>query len=164
MCNMFISNTSTLILLGKINLLSMMLEDFKEIIIPRIVYDEIERKDSFEILSIKKEIKNGRLKILEIDKKHYETIIKEFKLGEGEAAAYALYKKERGRLILTDDGELIKLCKLENASFAVAMSIVINLYQKKKLAREEALEKLKELYGYGRYSEEIYQYFKSEVK
>ena len=65
---------------------------------------------------------------------------------------------------MTDDGELIKLCKIENIPFIVAMAVVVRLAKKDKISRAEALEKLSKLYGYGRYSEEIYKYFKSEVK
>jgi len=65
---------------------------------------------------------------------------------------------------LTDDGELIKLCKIENIPFIVAMAVVIRLFKKRKIDKKEAIDKLEKLYGYGRYSEEIYKYFKLEVK
>ena len=91
-------------------------------------------------------------------------MLKEFKLDEGEASAYILFKKIKGKAILTDDGELIKLCKIENIPFIVAMAIIIMFFKKRKLTKREAIEKLDKLYGYGRYSNEIYQYFKSEVK
>ncbi|MBI2507436.1 hypothetical protein HYV89_00610 [Candidatus Woesearchaeota archaeon] len=161
---MIVSNTSTLILLGKVSILTILLDDAKEIVIPKIVYDEIKRKDSFEVLLIKKKVEEKRIKVLDVNKKDYEDALREFKLGEGEAAAYALYKKENGKLILTDDGELIKLCKIENIPFAAAMAIAVKLFKKKKLTKDETIEKLDGLYGYGRYSKDIYHYFKSEVK
>lgn len=163
-CNMFISNTSTLILLAKVNALTLLLDNVKRIIIPKIVYEEIKSKGSFEVMLIKKEIEENRIKIVDIDKKLYEDIIKQFKLDEGEAAAYALFKKENGKALFTDDGELIKLCKIEKVPFIVAMAVIVKLFKKGKIKKNEALEKLSRLYGYGRYSEEIYEYFKSEVK
>ena len=39
------------------------------------------------------------------------------RLDEGEAATYALFNDKRHKAILTDDGELIKLCKLEKVPF-----------------------------------------------
>ena len=160
---MFVSNTSTLILLAKVDALSELLDVIKKVTIPKIVYEEIKSKDSFEVMSIKKEINENRIKVVEVNKRNYIGIINQFKLDEGEIAAYALFKKEKGKAILTDDGELIKLCKIENIKFITAMAGIVILFSKKKLSKEEALEKLNRLYGYGRYSNEIYEYFKSEV-
>lgn len=161
---MFISNTSTLILLAKVDALTLLLDHVKRVVIPKIVYEEIKGKDSFEVMSVKKEIEENRIKILDIDKRFYGDIIKQFKLDEGEAAAYALFKKENGKILFTDDGELIKLCKIEKIPFIVAMAVIVGLFKKGKMGKNEALGKLSKLYGYGRYSEGIYKYFKSEVK
>ena len=119
---------------------------------------------SFEFLTIKKEIEKNRIVLIDVGKKNYSSILAQFKLDEGEAAAYALFKKIKGNAILTDDGELIKLCKIENAPFITAMAVVVKLFKKKKLAKGDALEKLEKLYGYGRYSKDIYDFFKLEVK
>ena len=59
--------------------------------------------------------------------------------------------------------ELIKLCKLEKAPFLCAMAIIIRLFEKNKLSKELAAEKLEELYKIGRYSEKLYEHFKKEV-
>lgn len=67
-------------------------------------------------------------------------ILSQFRLDEGEAATYALFDAKRHKAILTDDGELIKLSK------------------------KEALSKLENLHGIGRYSKGLYEHFKSEVK
>ena len=121
-CNMIVSNTSTLILLAKVDSLSILLDNIKKISIPKIVYEEIaNKKDSFEFLTIKKEIEKNRIVLIDVGKKNYSSILAQFKLDEGEAAAYALFKKIKGNAILTDDGELIKLCKIENAPFIAAI-------------------------------------------
>lgn len=161
---MLISNTSTLILLAKVDMLRIVLDDVGHILIPNVVYEELRQKESFEVLLIKNEMDNKRIEVVTINKKYYENILRQFKLDEGEAATYALFKKKDGKGILTDDGELIKLCKIEGIPFMIAMAIVVKMHKKKKLKKEEALGKLSKLYGYGRYSEDIYEYFKSEVK
>ena len=161
---MHVSNTSTLILLGKIDILTLLLDEIKKIAIPKIVYKEIKNKDSFEILLIEKEIKRNRIILVDVDKKDYEFALKQFKLDEGEAAAYALYKKIRGKAILTDDGELIKLCRIGDIPFITALAVIVMLYKKSKLSKKNALDNLDKLQSYGRYSDEIYNYFKSEVK
>ena len=38
-------------------------------------------------------------------------VIKQFKLHKGEASAYSIFKKKTHKALLTDDRELIKLCK-----------------------------------------------------
>lgn len=53
---------------------------------------------------------------------------------------------------------------LEKVPFICAMASVIRLHEKKKLTKEETLNKLNELNVIGRYSKEVYEYFKEEVK
>ena len=158
-----ISNTSTLILLAKVQSLSVLLNDVKKIAIPKIVYKELDSKDSFEVLLIKKEIEKKRISLFDVNKESYSIVLKQFKLDEGEAAAYALFKKNKGKAILTDDKELIKLCKIENIPFICAMAVIVRLFNKKRLTKDRALDKLKRLYSYGRYSNEIYDFFKVKV-
>jgi predicted nucleic acid-binding protein len=132
--------------------------------IPKIVYEEIvNKKDSFEVLLIKKEMEKKRIVLVDIERKSYSLVLNQFKLDGGEAAAYALFKKIKGKAILSDDRELIKLCKIENVPFITAMAVVVKLFKKKRLTKTDTLEKLEKLYGYGRYSDEIYNFFKSEV-
>ncbi|MBN1502938.1 hypothetical protein JW930_05320 [Candidatus Woesearchaeota archaeon] len=162
---MFVSNSSTLILLAKISSLRSFLEIGKKITIPNQVYDEfIKKKESFDAKLIQKEIENQKIKIEDVKKEKYHSYQEEFRLHEGEAAAYALFKKDKFRAILTDDGELIKLCKIEEAPFICSMAIVFLLYKNSKISKEEALEKIEKLYDIGRYSKEIYDYFLQKVK
>ena len=161
---MLISNSSTIILTAKITLLPKFLDAVKSVTITSVVYEEILKKDSFENLTIKKEIENGRIKIKKVDENFYSNIIKSFKLDEGEASTFALYDKRKYGAILTDDRELIKLCKINNIKFISAMAIVVMLFRKKIIIKGEALEKIERLQGYGRYSNDIYDYFKSMIQ
>lgn len=161
---MIVSNASTLILLAKADALKMCLDDVKKITVPHIVYNEIiDKKESFEVLSIKKEIEKQRIVLVSVGKGSYSKTLGQFKLDEGEAAAFALFKKSKGGAILTDDRELIKLCKIENVPFITAMAVIVKLFKKKRLAKTDALEKLEKLYGYGRYAKEVYDFFKLQV-
>ena len=101
--------------------------------------------------------------MVDVEKKSYSSVLNQFKLDEGEAAAYALSRKIKGKAILTDDRELIKLCKIENIPFINAMAAIVKLFKKKKLTKSDATERLEKLYGYGRYSKDIYDFFKSKV-
>lgn len=136
----------------------------KKVAISSVVYDEILKKDSFENLIIKKEVEKGRITIENIETKNYSYAMKQFKLDEGEASSFALCKSKNYAGVLTDDKELIKLCKIEEIKFTSAMAVVIMLLKKKVIDKNAALEKLEKLQGYGRYSDEIYNYFKEMVK
>ncbi len=162
---MLVSNASTLILLAKITSLERALKSIGEIAIPKKVFEEIiEKKELFDTKLILKQIENKKITIEETKPKSTEQILAQFRLDEGEAAAYMLYIKGKYKALLTDDKELINLCKIENIPFITAMAIVIRLNERSLLTKEEAFEKLESLCKIGRYSKEIYESFKKEVK
>lgn len=160
---MFVSNTSTLILLAKISSLRSFLDNSPKIIIPAVVEEEIQRKRTFDTLLIEKEIENKRIIVQKDEPKKWSVLLNQFHLDAGEAATYIIYDKAKHKAILTDDGELIKLCKLEQIPFICALAIVVRLYEKKVITKEETLEKMEKLVTLGRYNQKIYNHFKQEV-
>ncbi|MEK6950074.1 MAG: hypothetical protein AABX34_07680 [Nanoarchaeota archaeon] len=163
---MFASNTSTLVLLAKVGCLEKFIEIFTTIEIPAQVKKEaLFDKDSYYAKLIEKFIQEKKIKVAPVFKKSEITkIMLEFRLDEGEAATYALFNDKRHKAILTDDGELIKLCKLGKKPFVCAMAVVIRLFEKDKLSKEEAINKLEDLHKIGRYSKELYEHFKNQVR
>ena len=162
---MIVSNTSTLILLAKIGCLEKFVGVAPLIFIPLEVKREVLFKEgSYEARLIERYIEEGKIKVFAVEKKEVELLMGEFRLDEGEAAAFVMFDNKKHKILLTDDGELIKLCKLKNIPFVCAMAIIIRLYEKKVLSGKETLSKLEELYKVGRYSREIYEHFKMEVK
>ena len=162
---MLVSNTSTLVLLAKIGCL----KDFIEITPIIEIPEQVKKEALFEERSyysklIQKLIDDKKIKVVPIKTAKILIALSQFRLDEGEAAAYALFSLQRHSAILTDDGELIKLCKLEKIPFICAMAVVIRLFENRKLSKEDALNKLKNLHEIGRYSKELYEHFKSEVK
>jgi len=162
---MYVSNSSTLILLAKIDLLGRSLDMLKEIVIPKEVYEEfIKKSDSMDSLLISKEINENRIKVVSTKKEEFKIILDNFRLHQGEAAAYCIYKQGNYMAILTDDKELIKLCRLEKIPFICSLAVVLVLVSKKLITKEQGLSKMEELYVHGRYSKEIYDYYKEKVK
>lgn len=161
---MLVSNSSTIILIAKITLLSKFLDTVKNVAITDVIYEEITKKDSFENLLIKKEVEKSRIKVEPINEKFYSNIQNQFRLDEGEASVFALCINKKYKAILTDDKELMKLCRIEGIHFISAMAITVRLLKKRIISKNEALEKIEKLQGYGRYSNEVYTYFKSMVK
>ena len=77
------------------------------------------------ILAIKKEFEKGRVKVELTEGKSYSNILRQFKIDEGEASVFALCINKKYKGILTDDKELIKLCKIEGVHFTPAMAVVV---------------------------------------
>ncbi len=162
---MLVSNTSTLVLLAKVGCLENFIEVSPTIEIPvQVKKEALFERDSYYARLIGKLIHTKKIRIVEVKKELLQKIITEFRLDDGEAAAYVMFDNKKHKAILTDDGELIKLCKLEEKPFICAMAVVIRLFEKKKLSKKEALNKLHQLHIIGRYSKDIYEHFKAEVK
>ena len=162
---MFISNTSTLVLLAKVGCLEKFLEISPIIEIPIQVKEEVLfEQDSYYARLIQKLIQQGKIKVVLVDPTKVKRVMSQFRLDYGEAAAYVGFNLKKHLAVLTDDGELIKLCKLENIPFICAMAVIIRMYEKQKLSAEETLSKLSELNQVGRYSQKLYEHFKREVK
>lgn len=161
-CNMIVSNASTLILLAKVGVIRKVLDEYGQIAIPGEVELEITEGDTFDSKLLKKEIDDAHIKVIKI-KSNTVQVMKEFRIHKGEASAYMLFNECKAKVILTDDGELIKLCKLFKIPFINALAIIVRMYEKGTLTQKEACDYLKKLNDYGRYSKEIYNYFKKEV-
>jgi predicted nucleic acid-binding protein len=159
---MLVSNASTLILLAKVSIIRKFLNEFGEVAIPEEVEKEIAEGDMFDSKLLKKEIEDNRI-IVKAIKSGTSNITKEFRIHKGEAETYILYNECNAKAILTDDGELIKLCKLFEIPFINALAIITRMFEKSIITHAEACEYLQKLNDYGRYSKEIYNYFKQEV-
>ena len=163
-CNMFVSNTSTLILLAKIGMLGQFIENFGKIEITAEVNKEFSAKNSFDSKIICGLIEEKKITIKHAAKGKVFGVLREFSLDEGEATAFALFDEKKHKAILTDDYELIKLCSLEQVPFLSAMAIIVRMKEKKMLSKEEALQKISELNSFGRYSKELFDFYISEVE
>lgn len=159
---MLVSNASTLILLAKVSIIRKFLNEFGEVAIPVEVEKEIAEGDMFDSKLLRKEIEENHI-IVKAIKSDTSNITKEFRIHKGEAETYILYNECNAKAILTDDGELIKLCKLFEIPFINALAIITRMYEKGILTHAEACEYLQKLNDYGRYSKEVYNYFKQEV-
>ncbi len=153
---MIVFDTSTLILLAKVEALDMFLADYnEEIVIPICVEKESAAKKAFDSLLISKRIAERKIRIAEAPGEMASKLMKDFSLNQGEAEAVALAVKNKDALLATDDKNAIKACKLLNVSFTTAVDFIIRASEKNILTQEDALAKLAELARYGRYGKEI---------
>ena len=160
---MIVSDASTLILLARVSILRRFLSAFGKIIVPEEVAKEMTVAHSLDARMLEREIKEESI-IVEKIRSSTDGITGQFRLDKGEAEAYVLYNELQARVILTDDGELIKLCKLFEIPFVNALAIVVRMFDRGLLTREETCEYLRKLNDYGRYSGKVYNIFKEEAK
>lgn len=151
---MIIFDSSTLILLAKVELLREIVEQL-EVVIPREVERESTVKNTFDARLIKKLIKDGRIGVAKVKEGRGKKKLKDdFNIGEGEVSALLLAKNKSSPLT-TDDAPTIKACKILDVKFATAIHFLIGTYEKGFLSKDMALVKLEKLEKYGRYSSRI---------
>lgn len=147
-------DSSTLILLAKIEILNIISEDI-QIIVPEMVRSECSGKDLFDAKLISSLIKNGKIKVASVTKKEsVEKLCRDFKIHIGEAEALALALK-RNLPIAVDDLPSKKACKILNHKFTTAIHFLINVSENGKINEDMAFVKLEKLSLYGRYSKRI---------
>ena len=162
---MFIFDSSTLILLAKIEILDRFLRDYKgEVIIPKEVEKESTNDATFEALLIKKKIKEGRIKVRYVQSGKVRKIINDFNVNSGEAEAIILALTNKNGTLATDDKNAINACKLLGIPFATSIHILIRAKEKNLMATEEAHAKLDKLSKYGRLKKQIIEDARGRLK
>ena len=147
-------DSSTLILLAKIDLLRESAEDIS-IVIPPKVKEECLFKESLDALLIKTLIAEGKIKVEKAgNQEAVRKLRADFRIEAGEAQALWLGKR-LGVPLAVDDGPTIKACKVLGVQFVTAIHFLINLRARGKLELPLALAKLEALAAYGRYSRKI---------
>lgn len=98
---MIVSNASPIIYFGKQGKLDILKKCFKEVLIPKEVYDEIIcKKESHEVIALEKAINENWIKI---KKTKILNILNTKNLGKGEKEAISLAYKNKTILLLDDD-------------------------------------------------------------
>lgn len=147
---MIVFDASTLILLAKIDLLQIVLCQYKGVI-PELVKEEIAYKNTMDTKLIVQQIREKNLIVIKNPvQEKMKLILKDFPFGKGEAAAF-LIAKEKDDILATDDGLAIKVCKIFGVGFVTAIHFLIKAHLDKSIA----LVKLELLKKYGRYSVQI---------
>jgi len=155
---MLILDTSTLILIAKIELLDVFLKDIgMEIAIPQAVEDECcGGKKTLDALFIRKALDESRLKVRGVRNRKLVAKLKEdFSMGRGESEAIALALQEKALLVGIDDKSGMNACKLAGIPFTTAIGILVRSREKGLIGRGDALAKLAALAKFGWYRNAI---------
>lgn len=164
---MIVFDSSTLILLVRGDLLVGFLNAVKQkIVIPKEVERECcEEKESVDAMIIRQAIQEKKIEVRPLrERRAYEKIRVDFNLGRGEAEAVALGLAGKAKLVATDDKRAIHACSLLKIPYTTAIDILVRLYEKGVLEKQEALVKLESLERYGRYKKAIIADARSKVE
>jgi len=154
---MLVFDSSTLILLAKAEALELFVRYFQnQIYIPKMVETETCIKGREETPLIKRLIDEKRIKVLKVkNKRLVDSLIADFNLDIGEAEAIILTEQEKLSIVATDDRNAMKACKILHLNFVTAMGIVIRMYEKKLISKDDINFKIEKLISFGRYSKKI---------
>ena len=154
---MIVLDASTIILLGKINLLETFVLTFSgRVLISEKVRDEISIKETEENPLIGKLIKDKKIRVSKVKNgKLIKKLMDDFNIEIGEAEAIVLALQEKASMVATGDRNAIRACKILKIDFTTAIAILIRAFEKNLIDKDEALIKLRKLDSVARYRREI---------
>jgi len=164
---MIVFNSSTLILLAKVELVDIFLAALDEkVTIPKEVERECcEEKRTADALLIEKAIQDGKIAVHALKARSLQgKVLADFPLGKGEAAALTLAVSRKARLLATDDKKAIHASKLLKIPFTTAVDVLVRMYEKGLLEKRAAHLKLEALRKFGRYERDIIEDAKSSLE
>lgn len=153
---MLVFDASTLILLAKVELLDLFLDDFQGAsLLPRAVEAEcVGGQPRLDGLLIQQRIQEGRLAVVEVRQPQVVArLVHDFRLGSGEAEALALAleKGEAAAVVATDDRNAIRACKVLRLGFVTSLGVLVRSVEKDLLTAEDGKRLLRDLDSYGRF-------------
>ncbi|MBI3583325.1 MAG: hypothetical protein HY096_05155 [Nitrospinae bacterium] len=154
---MIVFDSSTLILLAKIDILELFISNFHgKVLIPEKVRLEVFAGSGEERLLIGKLMEDKRIMTLKVrNSRQIKKLMDDFNIDAGEAEALTLAIQEGANIVATDDRNAIRACKLLNIDFITAVAVLIRAVEKTLIGKDEAIIKLQKLQSVGRYSKEI---------
>lgn len=163
---MIIFDASTIILLTKIDMLELFIENYRgRILIPRTVKLEISSGEREGALLITNLIESNKIEISKVkNSRQIKKLMDDFNIDSGEAEAIILAIQEGASIVATDDRNAIRACKLLKINFITAIAILIRAFEKKLIDRDESLIKLHKLQSVGRYSKAIIEDAMKQLK
>lgn len=154
---MLIFDSSTLILLARIDILDLFLSSFgREVIIPEKVRLEVTRPDKEENESISRYIAEEKIRVMKVNNAALvKKLMVDFGIDGGEAEMLALAGEKNAGIVATDDRNAIRACKTLKIEFVTAVAFLIRAVEKGLISKDEGINKLRKLQSIGRYSKQI---------
>ena len=164
--NMILFDASTLTLLAKIERLEIFLTDLdRKVAIPEKVNEEVFEGSSPEGPLIAKLIQDRRIDVLKTkDRKLVLRLMEDFNIDEGEAETLTLAVQKKASLVVTDDKNAIRACKIMKLDFTTAIAILVRACEKGLIQADEAFAKLKKLQSFARYNKAIIETARNQIE
>lgn len=164
--NMILFDASTLILLAKIEMLEIFLTDLdRKVAIPEKVNEEVFEGSSPEGPLIAKLIQDRRIDVLKTkERKLVLRLMEDFNIDEGEAETLTLAVQKKASLVVTDDKNAIRACKIMKLDFTTAIAILVRVCEKGLIQADEAFAKLKKLQSFARYNKAIIETARNQIE
>ncbi|MEW5766021.1 MAG: hypothetical protein AB1797_00130 [bacterium] len=163
---MIVFDSSTIILLTKIEILDAFLLNFPDrTLVSLKIKLEVEKGKREDTHLIAKLIKEKRIEVLRPKQINLiQKLMEDFNIDVGEAEALTLALQEKNCIIATDDRNAIKACKALRLDFVTAIAVLIRVFEKRLIDRNEALIRLKKLQSIGRYKETIIEDAMNQIR
>ena len=140
MINLIISNSSPLIIIGKIRELELLKKLYKHVKIPKEVYIEVvekgKEKREFDAFLIEEAINEGWIDVEDLTKKEIKNakeLHKRFQLSEGESEAIILSERYKNSILILDDIEAREIAKARNIKLSDTLIIPLEALVRKKI-------------------------------
>jgi predicted nucleic acid-binding protein len=148
-------DTSTLILLAKLDLLELLTKEVKCVIPQAVEAEATVKKELLDAKLIHRLIEERGIGVFkETPLSPLELLETDFRLGKGEAEAIWLAKNKKV-LLGIDDGVGIKVCKVLGIRFVTALTFIVRFYEKEIFTKGQTIAKIEKLGKYGWYSKPL---------
>lgn len=147
-----IKDSVVLIHLAKLSILEKSCNYFKKVLVPNLVYKEIDKEAYPDSEIIKNLIKAKKIVLKEIKNKNLIKKANEFNIQHGEAEALALYWQEKADLLVTDDDNIRKKKILLDINLIGTPGIIVKLYKEEIINKDKLLSSIEMLRDIGWFS------------
>jgi len=154
---MIVFDTSTLILLARIDILDLFITDVRgSVIIPEKVRSEAVTEGKEEVQSITRLLQEKKISVVKVKNTSLrKKLMEDFSIEAGEAESLALALEHKSALVATDDRNAIRACKMLKLEFITAVTVLVRAVEKGMIDKDEGLVKLQKLQTVGRYRKTI---------
>ena len=162
--NNILLDTSTLVLLAKLDLLGPLAEEVRVMIPTAVKVEATRKRELWDAKLIYRLAKEKKIHVVREEQKPLaETVGRDFALGKGEASAVIL-AKTRGLLLGIDDKQGIRACKVLGIQFTTTLAVIMRFHEKGILNADQTIAKIEKLRTYGWYQAELLEKVLKEIK
>lgn len=170
MLELIVVDSSSLILLAKLEWLGKLAGQYERVLIPAAVFEEVvgtgkNKKTFFDALLVEKRVQEGALVVKTVKSPEAtEELMETFGLGLGESETLALALESKAGVVALDDGKAMKAARVLGLPFITTLTFVLQLLFSGNIRAPEATQTVNKLAAWGWYSGELIERTLLEVK